>query len=92
LTPGREHRRVKTPVKIVLSSIAGESVSCSSEIKHDTRMAPKVFFEEIQKQRPEPRKIVLGSIPSEDGFCSSDTKHGRRTEKRPKMFVSKRRP
>jgi hypothetical protein len=61
--------------KSVLSSIPGESVSCSSETKHDRRMVPepKLFVSKrrLQKQRSEPRKIVLGSIPSEDGFCSS---------------------
>jgi hypothetical protein len=81
--------------KSVLSSIPAEGVSCSSENKHNRRMAPrqKSIFSKggSQKQRPEPRKIVLGLISSEDGFCSSDTKHDRRTAPRPKLFISKRR-
>jgi hypothetical protein len=67
--------------RIVLSSIPGEGVSCSSETMHDRRTAPRPsgFSEELQEQTSQPRKIVLGFIPGEDGFCNSETTHDRKT-------------
>jgi hypothetical protein len=80
--------------KSVQSSIPGEYGSCSSEIKHNRKTAPrqKLFISKrrLRKQISEPPKTVLGSIPGEDVLCSSETKHDR-TAKRIKLFVLARR-
>jgi hypothetical protein len=56
----------------VLSLSPGEGGSCSSETKHDRRMAPrpKLFFwkRRLQKQRPQHRTTILGSCPCDDAF------------------------
>jgi hypothetical protein len=65
--------------------------SCSSETKHDRRMAwrPKMFVSarRLWEQRPQPWKSALDSSPSEDVFCSSETKNDRRTAPRLKLFI-----
>jgi hypothetical protein len=54
----------QNPIKSVLSSIPGESGSCSSENKHNIRTAPRpklfVSNRRLQKHRPQPRKNCLG--------------------------------
>jgi hypothetical protein len=81
--------------KSVLSLSTNEGGSCSSETKHDRRMAPRpklfVLARRSQEQRPQPQKSVLGSSHIGDGFCSSETKHNKRVVPRPKLFVLARR-
>jgi hypothetical protein len=94
LRPGREHRKVKTLEKNVLSSISGEGSSCSLETVHNRRTAPwsKLFASKrrLQKQKSQPQRTVLSLSPDVDGFSSSETKHNRTVE-RTKLFVSARR-
>jgi hypothetical protein len=60
--------------KSVLSSSPSEGGSCTSEIKHDRRTAPrpKLFVSKrrLQEQRPQPQKSVLGSSPGENVFVA----------------------
>jgi hypothetical protein len=76
--------------KGVLSSSPGEGCSYSSEIKHDSRTAPRpklsVSKRRLQKLRPELRKPVLCSSPGEHVSCSSETKRYRRNASEPKFF------
>jgi hypothetical protein len=62
LRPGREHGRVKTTEKLVLSSIPGDGV-CSSEIKHYSRTALRsellVSARGLQAVRSQNRKLFL---------------------------------
>lgn len=59
------------------------------------RTCPKLFTFIAWKQKKnlkwsELRKIVLDSSPSDGSFCSSENMDDRRTEPKPKLFISAR--
>jgi hypothetical protein len=69
--------------KIVLSSSSGEGGSCSSETKHDRRMAPR----RLQEKTPQTRNICTGFESRWECFCSSESKHDRRMAPGQKSFI-----
>jgi hypothetical protein len=80
--------------KTVLSSIFGEDCFCSSETKHDKRMAPRpnliVSNRKEQKKGSKRWENDMDSSPGEDGFCKLSAKHDKRTAPGTTLYVSKR--
>jgi hypothetical protein len=72
--------------KVVMSSSPRKGDACSSETKHNRRMAPrpKMFVSRRRLQRGHNlKKTILSSSPGEDDFCSSKNKHDKGTLPRP---------